>query len=142
MSYYAVDLRGPSKGRKPPGRKREAVSYDPLQQGAKMLADHLFEGASKLADILAPDRPADTEELPPQMQWAILERAALIVGPHMWEDPDAIEDLLRLRKEFIPALAERTAYLKSIARLRRVEKQGLPDLNITPASPEWERRNK
>ena len=142
MTTYAVDLRSPRDKKQPAKRKRDPQAYDPLHEGATIVGAHMYEGALQLSRILAPDHPADAEELPDDVQWEILELTAFEVTPHTWEDPNAIEDLIRLRKKFAPRSAASSEYLKPVAKLRRTEKRNLPDLNVTMASPDWDQRSK
>ena len=142
MSYYAVDMRSQKDKASSPQRKREPVAYDPIAEGSKTLADVLYDDAYKLSLVLAPDVPSDTEELDSRLQWQVLETLALTRSPHTWEDPDALEDYLRLTKQFMPANSERLEYLRPVIALRKVEQKGRPDLNVTPTSAEWAERNK
>lgn len=125
-------------------RKRSTVrrgtrpAHDPMQHRAKLLSDLLWERAKDLAGVLAPDEPADQEQLSDREAWMILEHAAISMSPMTWDDPDALTDLLRLRRMFAPELASER--LNARASQVRKERAMLPDPSITPQSPEWEKR--
>ena len=110
--------------------------YDPLKERAKFVADALWERAQKVADVLAPEVPYDQEEWPPFYQWMLLERVAMQLSPEAWDDPNAIRDLMALRKQFAPALP--VDPLAVAAEYRERERRGLPDPSISPQSPEWD----
>lgn len=111
-------------------------SYDPIKERAKIVADRLWEKAVELANILAPDVPADHEQLPDEYQWMILERVAQSLSPQSWDDPDAILDLYRLRRKFAPMVAYE--WLKDIAAEKRKLKRAMPRADITPENPEYD----
>lgn len=136
MGVVYADRSGVPKRRATRRAPRQA--YDPLRDRAKLLSDLLWERSKKLADVLAPDEPSDQEPLSDHEAWMILEHAAISVSPMTWDDPDALTDLLRLRKMFAPELA--SDRLKLRASQVRKERDMLPDPSITPQSPEWEKR--
>lgn len=117
-------------------RRGKAPKYDPIYDGAKALADQIYADAKALADELAPETPTDSEAIDERTQYAILERVAIRLSPEFWDDPDAIEDLFRLRGKFAPQ-AQRD-YLKTIASAVRKSRNALPDVGITPADPRYE----
>ncbi|GIW17448.1 MAG: hypothetical protein KatS3mg064_0605 [Tepidiforma sp.] len=119
-------------------RRAERTTYDPLRQRAKLASDLLWERARRLADIIAPAEPMDEEPLTDRESWMILEAAALTFSPWTWEDPEALEDLYRLRKQFAPGAAKES--LRERAKLLRRDQAMLPDPAITPQNPEFERR--
>lgn len=115
-----------------------AASYDPLKERARWLANTLYERAKKIAEVMAPDVPSDMEEIPEDMQWRVLELVSTQLSPEFWDDPDAILDLYKLRKRFAPTLADER--LPLIADFKRKERAMLPDPDITPESPEFEKQ--
>lgn len=102
-----------------------------------MLADIMWERAVKLAETIAPEVPTDAEPLDEYEQYLILERTSLLLSPGYWEDPDALDDLYRLRKKYQEFDDEN---LKQRARQARSMKESLPDPAISPANPEFEKR--
>lgn len=112
---------------------------NPLDRRAKLIADKLYERAKKLADALAPERPTDTEELPEDVTWRILEDAATALSPAFWGEPDALHDLYRLRKQFTGV---EDPLLQIYERRARAALRGVPDPSITPESPEWEKQRR
>ena len=127
VNYSRPGKRGQKRGRKP-------VSTD-LYDLSKMVADRMFEDAQKLAEALAPERPADAEELDEFDQFQILMTAATFFSPGYWDEPDALEDLYRLKKQF---LGREDPELLAFARVARAQKNSLPDPTITPENPDWE----
>lgn len=119
-------------------RRPNQPDYDPLSRRAKLLSDLLWERAKKLAAVIAPDEPTDQEPLTDHETWVVLETVATTLSPMLWDDPEALDDLYRLRRMFIPQLANES--LKIRARLVRKEKSMLPDPSITPENPEFEKR--
>lgn len=123
-------------------RRGKKAEYDPLRHGAKTLADQIWEAAKALADTLAPEQPTDTEPLDDMTQWLILETLAIGtpgtpgMSPEFWDDPDAIDDYHRLLGLFAPDVPR--DYLKPIAKAKRASQRALPDVSITPESPEYE----
>ena len=111
-------------------KRKPKPQYDPIKQRAKMVADLLWERAMEIANILAPDVPADHEVLPDDIQWEILEKAASSLSPAAWDDPDAILDLYRLRKKFYPELAY--PWLVDHARRMRSVQRATPKSEETP----------
>jgi hypothetical protein len=136
MAVYGMNPQRTATRR---GRRANQPAYDPLQQRAKHIADVLFERAKALVEVLAPEIPADAEEIPEYVQWQILEGAALSFSPAYWDNPEALEDLYRLRKQF-------TGYddqlLKTLAKKAKKLKAWAPDPSITPVNPEFEKRMK
>lgn len=122
----------------PRDRRPNRPSYDPLARRAQLLENVVWERARKLADIIAPVEPVDEEPLSEHESWMLLERAAASVSPATWDDPNALSDLYRLRKMFMPDLASES--LKIRARQVAKEKSMLPDPAITPENPEFEKR--
>lgn len=118
-------------------RRAQASSYDPLKERAKLISDVLWERAKNIAKVLAPDVPADQQELDPKDQWMLLERVAINLSPEAWDDPNAIRDLYQLRKQFAPQLA--FPWLLDAASYRQKEKSLVPRADISPASPEFEK---
>lgn len=127
VNYSRPGKRGQRRGRKP-------VSTD-LYDLSKMVADRMWEDAQKLAEALAPERPADAEELDEFDQFQILMTAAVNFSPGYWDDPDALEDLYRLKKRFT---GRDDRELLEFAKLARAQRKSLPDPNITPQNPEWQ----
>lgn len=135
--YSATGLsRGPSRLNGRTERRAERPEPNPLYEQAKQLADALYEDAKKLADILAPEHPVDTEPLDAFDQYMILERTAALFSPGYWDDPEALDDLFRLRKQFTGRESEE---LKAFARVARERRNRMPDLDVTPESPEFEK---
>lgn len=117
-------------------RRGHRPNYDPLYDGAKALADELYAGACAIRDVIAPARPTDAVEVDEKNVYAILERVAIRLSPEFWDDPDAIDDLFRLRGQFAPAAPR--DYLKTISTAVRKSRAALPDVGITPADPRYE----
>lgn len=126
---YATATRG--RNRRP---KRPA--FDPLREQAKLVADELWERAKKIAKVLAPEVPTDMEPMEDSDMWLFLETFALRMAPEFWEDPEMINDLYRLRGQFAPRVPRE--HLKEIERAVRVSQRALPDVEISPASPEYD----
>lgn len=116
-------------------RRATIPDYDPLKERAKSLSDTLWERARNIAKVLAPDVPADAEQLDPKMQWMVLESIAVNLSPEAWDDPEAINDLYKLRKQFAPQLA--FDWLPAAAAYRKKVRSTLPRPEITPANPEY-----
>jgi hypothetical protein len=129
----AVNVGGP----KLEHRRAKPPSYDPMKTQAKLLADRMWEDAKKIANVLAPDSPTDQQELDPKDQWMVLELVASSVSPLYWDKPEAIRDLYRLRKMFVPNA--NSDYLKIVAQKVAKQTKSLPDPNITPESPEFDK---
>lgn len=123
--------------RRPSNRRGPKPEYDPLERIAKMVADQAWEKAQRIVERLAPENPADTDQLDEQTQWLILQEVAINMSPEFWDDPDAIEDFARLTTKFAPGVP--TDHLKPIAQAKRASNRALPDLTITPENPEYER---
>jgi len=132
MAEYSA-IRGVPAKRGPRGSKPQS---DPMYDRAKMIADQLFEKAKAIASVLAPEVPADTEELDDYDAWNILEATATEFSPGFWDDPDALDDLYRLRKQF---MGVDDMQIKALAKVAKVKKRYMPDPSITPANPEFER---
>lgn len=131
--YSAIPGTGPRKtGRRE--RRASKPGSEPLRDRAKFLADVLYERAKNLAETLAPEVPADAEPLDPYDQWNILEAAAAAFSPAYWDEPEALDDLYKLRKQFMGVDDEQ---LKALAKEAKQRKRFTPDLSITPASPEF-----
>lgn len=119
-------------------RRPNQPGYDPLSRRAKLLADMFWERAMKLAEALAPDEPTDQEPLTDHETWMLLEGVGTSLSPMLWDDPDALDDLYRLRKMFMPQLANEGLKIRS--RMLRKEQNMLPDPAITPENPEFQKR--
>lgn len=100
------------------------------------MADELWERAKKIAKVLAPEVPTDMEPMEDSDMWLFLETFALRMAPEFWEDPEMINDLYRLRGQFAPRVPRE--HLKEIERAVRVSQRALPDVEISPASPEYD----
>lgn len=122
-----------------PKTRAKRPSYDPIETRAKWLADALWESAMKIANVLAPQNPVGQQELPPFDQWVLLETVAMNLSPGYWDEPSAIEDLYKLRTQFLPP-KEKWEWLQVLARERVKESKGLPDPSITPQNPEFRKR--
>lgn len=121
------------------GRRRgQKPKNNSLYDDAKTLSDMAWEDAMRMADALAPAAPSDAEELSEWDQFQILMAAAAEFSPGYWDDPDALEDLWRLKKQYT-GIDDRQ--LKDFASKRRQLRRGLPDPRITPQNPEWEKLN-
>jgi len=133
MAYSAVNYGAPRKdaGR---GRRSARKTASPLYERAKLVADNFFERAKVLASIFAPDVPADAEELTEHEQYLVLEGASIAFSPAWWEDPEALEALYAYRKKFD---GRESPELKAYATLQRERERHMPDVSITPQSPEW-----
>ena len=121
-------------------KRADPVSYDPLRERAKLLADLLWERAKKLADLLAPEHPVDQEPIDEMDQWLLLEQVALTLSPLHWDRPDAIMDLYQLRRKFMPERNHDA--LKVAAQYQEKQRKMLPDPSVTPQSPEWEQKQR
>lgn len=132
MAEYSA-IRGMPARRGPRASK---PSSDPLYDRAKHVADILFERAMNLAKVFAPEVPADTEQLDEYDQWNILEATAAAFSPGYWDDPDALDDLYRLRKQF---MGVEDPQLKALSKVAKVKRRYMPDPSITPENPEFER---
>lgn len=139
----AINLYGPGKDKKQPlkGKPAKARKHDPIHDRQKLLGDLMFEKIKALAEVLEPEVPSDSEPLDDVQVHLILETAAVNLSPHAWDDPAAIEDLIRLRKKFAPGVLE-TDTLKAVKRLAETDKRMVPDPSITPQSPEWKEQQK
>lgn len=118
-------------------RRAGRGSTMPLEERAKMLADHLWERAKIVGQALYPERPGATEALSAVEQWEILEEVAMQLSPMYWDRPDAIRELYRLRKEFSPGTAFES--LLAYARARETVERVTPDPSLTPESPEFKK---
>lgn len=118
--------------------RRQRSAYDPLRENAKLIADTMWERAMEIAKIFAPDIPTDAEELPEEMQWLILEVTAMNLSPESWDDPAAIQDLHRLRKQFAPSVPGDD--LPVLARYKQRERELRPDPSISPQNPAFEEK--
>ena len=132
MAEYSA-IRGMPARRGPRASK---PSSDPLYDRAKMIADILFERAKTVASVLAPEVPADTEELDDYDAWNILEATAAEFSPGYWDDPDALDDLYQLRKRF---MGRDDPQLKALVKVAKTKRKYMPDPSITPANPDFER---
>lgn len=139
----AVNLYGQSgRGKRPQSRKRaKRTQYDPINDRAKLVADTMYERAKLIANAIAPDVPADSEPLDDFQTWMILESVAMNLSPVAWDEPDAIADLIRLRKQFGGGMLD-TERLKAFKRLQETDARMIPDPDITPQSPEWKEQQK
>lgn len=133
-----ADRSAMAHGRGATHRRPKQPDYDPLARRAKFLSDLLWERAKKLAAVLAPDEPADQEALSDHESWMVLETVATTLNPMLWDDPDALDDLYRLRRMFMPDIA--SDRLKIRSRVLRKEQSMLPDPSITPESPAFQKR--
>lgn len=127
----------PGGPRRYPSSSRTINPENPIYNRAKILADIIYERAKNLAEALAPEHPADTEEIPEIDQFLILQRAAVYLTPEWWDNPDALEDLYKLRKKFLD-LDDK--WLHEKAKELRKEREALPSPRITPQSAEWDER--
>jgi hypothetical protein len=102
---------------------------------AKMIADEIWERANRLAEVLAPERPTDTEPLGDFDQFNILQAAAVSFSPGYWDDPAALEDLYRLKKQFT---GRDDRQLLDFARAAKERKAMLPPPEMSPQNPKWQ----
>lgn len=130
MRWSAVNPGAP----KATTRRAAKPSYNPLYERAKMLADELWERAQRMAEALAPEIPADTEPLDEWDQWQILQATALSFSPGYWDDPDALEDLYRLKLQFT---GRDDRELQALAKLAKAKREALPPPEMTPRNPKW-----
>lgn len=123
------------KAKKATSRRGARPQFDPLYDRAKMIADELWERANRLADIMAPEQPVDTEPLGDFDQFQILQLAAVSFSPGFWDDSDALEDLHRLKKQFT---GRDDPHLLEYAKQAKERKALLPPPEMTPRNPKWE----
>lgn len=107
-----------------------------MRSRAKSIADLAWEKARVLVELIAPEVPVDQEPLDDHMSWHILEDAALSVSPETWDNPEALKDLIALRKRFAPQLHDEN--LAILAKAREKEARARWDPSITPASDKFE----
>ena len=124
-----------SRPAKRPARRGAKPRQSDLYSLAKQVGDKLWEDAQKMAEALAPEHPADAEELDEFDQFQILMTAAVEFSPGYWDDPDALEDLYRLKKQFT---GRDDQQLLDFARVAKAQRNNMPDPNITPENPDWE----
>lgn len=139
----ALNLRGQRPKMTPSKAKKKPPKWDPLTERVRLVANEVWERSTQLLNVLAPERPADAEELDPLQQWQLLESAAMVLPPVYWDRPDALEDLIRLRTRFVPEPYRSlmgTDQLKAVKRLRERQAKDLPDPAISPANPEFEEK--
>jgi hypothetical protein len=141
QSYYHAD-RSRARSANPTFRNRrgDKPQYDPIQKMAKQLSDIMWTRAKDLAQVLAPEHPHDQEPLSDFESWMLLERVAMAVSPNVWDDPNALSDLYKLRGQFLPSAPR--DHLKLLAKQAKQEEDALPDAMITPADPEFDKRQK
>ena len=139
----AINLYGPKgpKTRPVKGKRARRTQYDPITERAKLIADLMYERAKNIAEAMAPDIPADSEPLEDHEVWLMLEEVALNLSPVAWNEPEALADLIRLRKQFGGGQLD-TERLKTYKQLQETDARMLPDPNITPQSPEWKEQQK
>lgn len=137
MARYSAVNYGASRKDGGRGRRAEKEESGAIYERSKLLGDKLWERANTLAEVLAPGKPADAEELTPFEQYAILQRAAIAFSPAWWEEPEALEDLYRLTKEI---RGRERPELLEYARLQRERKKRTPDPAISPQSPQWDKQ--
>lgn len=118
-------------------RRGQRPQSTPLYEDAKRMADLMWEDAQRLAEAFAPEVPSDAEPLDEEMQFNILMTAAVEFSPGYWDDPDALEDLFRLKKKF---MGVEDAELREFAKVAKVQRTNMPDPRMTPAHPDWEKR--
>jgi len=132
----AGNYGGTYRTRSNPSRRGPRPISDPLASRVALLSYRMWESAERLARELAPERPADTEEMNEHDIWALLEGVAMELSPTAWDDPDAINDLYELRKKF---MGYEDDELKETAKQVKRRKALLPDPSITPENPEFEK---
>lgn len=131
---YALNYQSHRAG-KSTNRRTDSATSEPVYQTAKLYADIAFDAAVKLAETLAPDHPADAEALSEEEQFQILFIAAQTLSPWEWDDPNALEALYKLALKYRPEAAD-PAYRIRAKQLRQSQKY-VPDMSVTPASPEF-----
>lgn len=114
-------------------RRQDRGRYDPIAEGAAMLANRAWEAAGRIAAALAPEVPMDMEPMDPHDSWLLLEAVAVGLPVEHWDDPAALNDLYDLRKKFMPDLA--SDRIKALAKLAETNRRLLPDPNVTPENP-------
>ena len=120
----------------PTKRRANKPKENTLYDDSKTLADMMWEDAVRLAEALAPEVPTDAEELDEFSQFNILMMAAAEFSPGYWDDPDALEDLFRLKKQFMNV---EDVELRELAKVAKVQRKGIPDPMMTPQHPDWEK---
>lgn len=135
MATYAVNTQ-PHRANKATKRRVNKPEYDPLYEEAKAIADQMWEDAKAIADIIAPEYPVDAEPLDEYDQWVILEGVFARLSPASWGDAEAVKALYHLRKKFT---GRDDQPLATLAKRMEQEAKGVPNLEITPANPEYDR---
>lgn len=137
MSVFTADPMGlrPGKTKTIGHRRPDRPEMGTIAQDVKMLADRLWEDAMGLAKGIGGEHPADAEAIEPKAQWEMLELVAIDLPPVAWTDPNALEDLFKLRKQFLGLEHQN---LKIWAATQRKLKNMRPDPAITPANPEFD----
>ena len=130
----AVRTSDYSKTKRVTTRRGTRSQTDPLYVRSKTVADQLFERIERLVDMLAPERPTDTEPLNEFDQFNILQLAAVIHSPGYWDDPEALTDLYRLKKQFT---GRDDQQLVEFAKAAKARKEALPPPEMTPQNPKW-----
>lgn len=105
-----------------------------LYTEGKRLADVMWEDAVKLANVLAPEIPVDSEPLPELDQLILLESVAAELPVQFWNQPDAVEALFKLKQRIRGVTLP---YLKDVAAMQRRMARNLPDPRVSPANPEF-----
>ncbi|MEY4761915.1 MAG: hypothetical protein RLZZ200_1771 [Pseudomonadota bacterium] len=116
-------------------RRGQRQQPNPMYDRAKMIADEIWERANRLAEVLAPERPTDTEPLDDFDQFQILQTAAVSFSPGYWDDPNALEDLYRLKKQFT---GRDDKQLLEFAKEAKARKDALPPPEMSPQNPKWQ----
>jgi len=116
-------------------RRGSKPAYNPLHSMAKTVADEAYERAMKVAELLAPEQPTDTEPLDDFDQWNILQMAAVSFSPGYWDDPEALTALYDLKKKFT---GREDPQLLEFAKTAKARKDALPPPDMTPRNPKWD----
>ncbi len=99
----------------------------------------MWSDSEALVDVIAPDQPVDADPLTDSEMLVLLEQVAAKLPVTFWDDPDALDDLARLR---MAAFGEEQPQLKSLAKRQRALSKAIPDPSIAPGSPEWDAQEK
>ncbi len=84
-------------------------------------------------------KPLDGEELTDSELLVLLEGVAMILPITFWDQPQALEDLARLR---LAATGREQSQLMSLAKRQNALKKSVPDPSIAPGGVEWEAQEK
>lgn len=117
----------------------ERPEFPGAEEEATWLADTIWNESEELGKLMGAGKPLDGEELTDSELLLLLDDIAEVLPEEFWDQPQALEDLARLR---LIATGREQSQILTLAKRQNELKKSVPDPSIAPGGLEWEAQAK